>query len=95
MNTPLDYSLEMHSRSATVYFRGAMSVGGALRAIRTCHDLPPGIRTLCVNLHAVRLYDPMAVDAFVALLREWRIVRSGITRVEMPRAHALAAPPMG
>lgn len=95
MNTPLEYSLEMHSRSATVYFRGAMSVGGALRALRTCHDLPPGIRTLCVNLQAVRLYDPMAVDAFVALLRDWRTVRSGITRVEMPRGHAPLAPPMG
>lgn len=95
MNTPLEYSLEMHTRSATVYFRGAMSVGGALRALRTCHDLPPQVRTLCVNLQAVRVYDPIAVDAFVAMLRDWRHLRSGFTRVEMPRPQLQSAPPMG
>ena len=86
MDSPLAYSVEMHSNSATFYFRGAMSIRGALQALRACHDLPAHIRTLCVNLHGVRIYDPMAVDAFVALLHDWRHVRAGLTRVELPPA---------
>lgn len=91
MDTLLEFSVEMHARSATLYVRGAMSVGGALRALRACHALPPQIRTLRVDLHGVRLYDPMAVDAFIALLRDWRAARAGLTRVEMPRRQMLYA----
>lgn len=37
------YSLEAHAGSATLYLYGAVSMSGALAAMRECSDLPDAV----------------------------------------------------
>jgi hypothetical protein len=85
MDGLLASELEAHPGGATLYLSGALSVLGALRAFGNCQALPVDVRSLRVDMRGVALFDPRALDVAASLLREWRLGRAGVTRVELPR----------
>jgi len=86
----LEYTLESHDRSATLYLRGELSTAGALHALNLCADLPRSVRALRVDCRGVGLFHPSAIDAFASLLGDWREGRGGMTHVELPRERHIA-----
>jgi hypothetical protein len=98
MHPPLHHALESHSGGATLYLRGALSVAGAIRALGACRRLPARVRALRVDMRGVELFDPDALDMVALVLREWRTLRRGLVRVELPRERtfvSLAGGPVG
>lgn len=85
MDSQLDFSIEAHPTGATLYLSGALSVAGALRALGACQSLPPRHKRLGVDMCAVELFDPAALEAMSLVLREWRARRRGTTCVKLPR----------
>ena len=81
----LEYTLESHDRSATLYLRGELSAAGAVHALNLCADLPSTVRALRVDCRGIGLFHPSAIDAFASMLGDWREGRGGMTHVELPR----------
>lgn len=83
----LHFRLEAHSRAATLYLSGPLTVAGALRALRLCDRLPPGVTELRVDLRGTTLADPTPVQAVAMLLARWRRAGSARrSRIELPPA---------
>jgi ABC-type transporter Mla MlaB component len=91
MDPRLHHALEAHPGGATLYLAGALSVADALRAMRACDVLPAGVRALRLEMRGVELFDPAAVAAVVATLRQWRARSGGVTRVDVPRGRTFVS----
>lgn len=92
----LHFHLEAHARAATLYVSGPLSVAGALRALRSCDRLPPGVSDLRVDLRGAALPNPTPVQVVAMLLARWRRAgRDRRTRIELPPAtrRPAATPP--
>lgn len=89
------HSIEAHSGSATLYLYGAVSVRGALQAMRECSDLPDAVWLLRVDSRAAQPLDPGTARVLVHALRRWGQERSGCTIFTLPcpeRGRGLAGP---
>ena len=86
MEPLLRYDIESHESGATLYLTGALSVAGSRLALGAVRALPHHVRALRIDMRGIRLFDPEALHLLASHLREWRIARSGITRVKMPRS---------
>ena len=86
MEPLLRYDIESHGSGATLYLTGALSVAGSRLALGAVQGLPHHVRALRIDMRGIRLFDPEALHLLASQLREWRVVRSGITRVKLPHA---------
>ena len=95
MSTELRYRIESHSRAATLYLSGPLTVAGALCAARLCDGLPTRVNDLRVDLTAVRLDDASPVQALAMRLARWRRLGDGRrTRLDLPPATRRPRPPV-
>jgi hypothetical protein len=85
MSTDLHYDLEAHGESATLYVTGTLSTHGVIAAMHCCDALPDRVRSLRVDLRGTRGAEPSAHEALAFTTRRWRDVRSGSTRIDLPR----------
>lgn len=79
-----DFTIEAHSRAATLYIAGAVSVPGLLEVMRRCEELPPSIWLLRAELSAADPLDPGTLGVLWHALRRWRDARSGATQIAAP-----------
>ncbi len=82
----LQFAIESTDRSATAYIAGSLSISGFWQVMRACDDLPADIRSLRVDLQAVRVVQDGVFEETSAALRTWREARQGSTRVDLPRS---------
>ena len=85
MHTDLQYDLEAHGESATLYVTGTLSTHGVIAAMHYCDALPEHVRSLRVDLRGTKDPEPSAHEALAFTTRRWRDVRSGRTRIDLPR----------
>jgi hypothetical protein len=85
MSPELQYDLEAHGDTATLYVTGTLSTHGVIAAMHCCESLPERVRHLRVDLRGVSATEPSAHDALAFTTRRWRDVRSGRTRIDLPR----------
>ena len=90
MTTGLQHSLEVSDGSATLYLAGSLAGSDAFPLRGLCRDIPQGVRTLRLDLHAVTRLDDGAIDAIRSLVRYWRDSRSGGFRLSFASEHLVA-----
>lgn len=86
MQPLLHYALEAHGTAATLYLNGTLDSSEAVRALRSCCNLPTRVRRLRVDIGDVRAIGTGALDTPTILLERWRSSRDGVVDVVPPRA---------
>ena len=82
------FTIEAHSRAATLYLAGDISVPGLLEAMHRCDELPSSIWLLRADLSAAAPLDQGTLGVLWHSLRRWRDARSGATQISTPtQAH--------
>ena len=70
--------VEIHSDTATLYLRGALT-SAEIPAIQVaCERLPRAVRILRIDLHGVIAMEGSMRDAIIEMLRAWRRDRLGL-----------------
>jgi ABC-type transporter Mla MlaB component len=90
VTTGLRHSLEIGAGSATLYLAGALAGSDAFPLRRVCREIPDGVVTLRLDLHAVTRLDDGAMDTIRSLVRFWRETRSGGFRLSFASEHLVA-----
>ena len=90
MTTGLQHSLEIGAGSATLYLAGTLAGSDAFPLRRVCREIPNGVATLRLDLHAVTRLEDGAMDTIRSLVRFWRETRSGGFRLSFASEHLVA-----
>ena len=90
VTTELQHSLEIGAGSATLYLAGTLAGSDAFPLRRVCREIPDGVATLRLDLHAVTRLDEGAMDTIRSLVRFWRETRSGGFRLSFASEHLVA-----
>lgn len=90
VTTGLRHSLEIGAGSATLYLAGTLAGSDAFPLRRLCHEIPHGVATLRLDLHAVTQLEEGAMDTIRSLVRFWRETRSGGFRLSFASEHLVA-----
>jgi ABC-type transporter Mla MlaB component len=90
VTTGLQHSLEIGAGSATLYLKGTLAGSDAFPLRRVCREIPEGVNTLRLDLHAVTQLDEGAMDTVRSLVRFWRETRSGGFRLSFASEHLVA-----
>ena len=78
--------VESHGSAATLYASGELTADGLLWALAHVERLPTNVRALCVDLRAVRVIEDGALRTLGVALRNWRVLRHGMSRVRLSAA---------
>ena len=90
VTTGLQHSLEIGAGSATLYLAGTLAASDAFPLRRVCREIPDGVDTLRLDLHAVTRLEDGAMDTIRSLVRFWRETRSGGFRLSFASEHLVA-----
>jgi hypothetical protein len=90
VTTGLQHSLEVSDGSATLYLAGTIAGADAFPLRRVCRDIPEGVSTLRLDLHAVTALDEGAMQTIRSLVRYWRESRGGGFRLSFASEHLVA-----
>jgi len=90
VTTGLQHSLEISAGSATLYLSGTLAGSDAFPLRRVCREIPDGVATLRLDLHAVSCLDEGAMDTIRSLVRFWRETRAGGFRLSFASQHLVA-----
>jgi len=90
VTTGLQHSLEISAGSATLYLAGTLAGSDAFPLRRVCREIPDGVATLRLDLHAVSRLDEGAMNTIRSLVRFWRETRSGGFRLSFASQHLVA-----
>ena len=90
VTTGLQHSLEISAGSATLYLAGTLAGSDAFPLRRVCREIPEGVATLRLDLHAVSRFDEGAMNTIRSLVRFWRETRSGGFRLSFASPHLVA-----
>jgi ABC-type transporter Mla MlaB component len=90
VTTGLQHSLEVSAGAATLYLAGTLAGGDAFPLRRVCREIPDGVTTLRLDLHAVTNLESGAMDTIRSLVRYWRETRSGGFRLSFASEHMVA-----
>ncbi len=77
------FTIEAHSRSATLYLHRSISEAGVLDAVRRCDALPETVWFLRVELSAAEPLDAGTYAVLTHALNRWREARSGMTHIAL------------
>ena len=81
---------EIRDNAATLYLAGAIDAHDVQRLRAACQSLPARVKTLRVDMHALRAPAPDAVSAVRAMLHDWRALRNGAFRLSLCTSHLVA-----
>jgi ABC-type transporter Mla MlaB component len=81
MTDRMHYQLELAGETATLYLAGKLSHEDGLTLCDLCGALPPSVRTLRLDLHAIGAMSAEATATVRALLHHWRAQRHGEFRL--------------
>ncbi|PYP77916.1 MAG: hypothetical protein DMD35_13085 [Gemmatimonadetes bacterium] len=90
MTTGLQHSLEIGTASATLYLAGTLAGADAFTLRRICREIPDGVNTLRLDLHAVTHLDHGAMNTIRSLVRYWRETRRSGFRLSFASEHLVA-----
>ena len=90
VTTGLQHSLEISAGSATLYLAGTLAGSDAFPLRRVCREIPDGVATLRLDLHAVTRLEDGAMDTIRSLVRFWRETRAGGFRLSFASEHLVA-----
>jgi len=90
VTTGLQHSLEIGAGSATLYLSGTLAASDAFPLRRVCREIPEGVATLRLDLHAVTRLEEGAMDTIRSLVRFWRETRTGGFRLSFASEHLVA-----
>jgi ABC-type transporter Mla MlaB component len=90
VTTALQHSLEIGAGSATLYLSGTLAGSDAFPLRRVCREIPDGVVTLRLDLHAVTRLEDGAMDTIRSLVRFWRETRTGGFRLSFASEHLVA-----
>jgi len=78
-------TIESHTRAASAYLSGPLSLGLTARAISAFCSLPACVRALRVDLRGITVCDVDALLMLESLVVEWCHQRRGVSRIARPR----------
>lgn len=81
MTRGLRHQVELVGQTATLYITGTLGGGYTDTLLDVCAALPPGVRTLRVDLHGLGQLDAESLGTIRQLLRTWRETRHGDFRL--------------
>ena len=90
VTTGLQHSLEIGAGAATLYLAGTLTGSDAFPLRRVCREIPDGVVTLRLDLHAVTRLEDGAMDTIRSLVRFWRETRTGGFRLSFASEHLVA-----
>jgi hypothetical protein len=90
VTTRLQHALEVGDGSATLYLSGVLAASDAFALRGLCIAIPPGVRTLRLDLHAIVRLEEGAMDAVRAIVRYWRETRQGSFRLSLSSPNVVA-----
>ena len=90
MTDYLHHQIEVSGGTATVYLTGTLDVEHAGLLLDACQQLPPGIRTLRLDLHGVTTLGSDAMDTLRRVLQLWRHTRGGHFKLSLSSEHVVA-----
>lgn len=77
----MHYDIELAGTAATLYIAGQLGSEDVHRITQACRALPAHVRTLRVDMRALRVLSAEALGAVRVLLHDWRDRRDGEYRL--------------
>lgn len=72
MRNPMPFQLELAGESATLYLHGSLNHGSRTAMLEACAALPPSVRTLRLDLRAIRVMTAEVTGVVRQVLAQWR-----------------------
>ena len=90
MTTIRHHALEVGDGITTHVLSGSISAQDVRWARRACATIPPGVRTLRLDLSDVTQLDEEMLDTVRGIVRDWRDSRDGDIRFDLTTPHLVA-----
>ena len=91
MRNRMPFQLELSEDSATLYLHGRLDRGSHAAVLEACAALPPSIRTLRLDLRALRVMTAEVTSVVRLLLTQWRDGGRGEFRLSASHLVAVCA----
>jgi ABC-type transporter Mla MlaB component len=88
MRDPMPFQLELAGESATLYLHGRLDHGSHTAMLKACAALPLSVRTLRLDLRAIRVMTADVTSVVRLLLTQWR--DSGRGEFRLSTSHLMA-----